>query len=197
MGSPDSTNGRDGAWEQAQANQGLSATTMAYDSWRQNDPGMNTEGWKPISFSQAVKAMRIEFDGNYTIDGLYVLHIYCRKAALQTPDDLVWLDVANGDQEYIRPQDFGDRAAGSSQTHQVKLQNTSGTKTANNITITVNHADFLIGWNGNTWTNILTIDSLAPAAKSNVIWIKNTTPSPPTTLGPKRTPLTAQAASWT
>ncbi|MEN6480906.1 MAG: hypothetical protein ABFD29_01835 [Anaerolineaceae bacterium] len=193
QGSSDTTNGLDGTWN--------NATVTAYppaanelDSWRKS--------FKAISGCNGVKAIRFKCSADawqsaYWV-GLYVLHIYGTKTSGQTPEDILFLDAENSDAEYAIPQDFGDRPAATSITHQFKIKNAHPTETANNVILTVTDPDDIvrISTNGTNWVTSITLSSLSANTKSSVMYIKCETPVPPTPLGPKRGFISVTVGSW-
>jgi hypothetical protein len=193
QGSADTTNGLDGTWN--------NATVAAYppaanelDSWRKS--------FKALSGCDGVKAIRFKCTndawGSAYWGGLYVLHIYGTKTSGQTPEDILFLDAENSDAEYAIPQDFGDRPAATSVTHQIKIKNAHASKTANNVVMTVVDPDDIvrISDDGTNWVTSKTIASLASNTKSAVIYLKCETPVPPTPLGPKRGYIYVTVGSW-
>lgn len=194
-GSANSTNGLDGNWVSASAPSGLNNNTRVTDSWRKG--GSGGEGWQFTALS-SVNVVRVRFTvGGTSSIYLETLHLYGDKKAGQTPDDILFLDAEAGDAPFTANLDFGDRPAGTSFTRQIKIQNSSLTKTANDITVSCVHADWLISWDEITWATSLDAGDLIPEAKSPIIYVKNTTPPPPTTLGPKRVCITVQVVAWT
>jgi hypothetical protein len=187
-GSSDSTNGLDGTWETASAPNGYNSWPGDFDNWRKNI--------KPVSFTQAVRVIRVKFA---FFTHVIVLHVYGHKATGETPDDISFLDAEAADAEFTTPLDFGDRPAGTSVQRQIKIKNASTTKTANNVNLYVEDpADIVrIAWsNAGPWQTTLNIASLAAGAKSNVIYVKCETPAPPTPLGPRRAPIRVSVGSW-
>jgi len=129
---------------------------------------------------------------------VYALHIYGMKAAGEVMNDLLFLDDdASGDPEFIRDLDFGDRPEGTTATHRIKLYNSSTTKTANNVTLSLIDQDFLFSMDeGATWVTGTTITSLAPETASASIIVKNTIPPPTQMLGPRSPRIEALIGSW-
>ena len=193
--SADSTNGLDGTWIDATLPNGAIPTVMMDDDqWR--------DSIQPCTFSEAVKVIRIRYsvtdynDENYV--RIYAIHIYGVKAAGQVPDDILFLDDdVSGDPEFIRDLDFGDRPEGTTVTHRIKLFNSSTTKIANNLTLSLIDADFTFSMDeGATWVTGATITSLAPQGTSSSIIIKNTIPPPTQLLGPRAPRLEVTIGSW-
>ena len=195
-GSADSTNGLDGTWINATLPNGAIPSNLTDDDvWR--------DSIQPCTFSEAIKVLRIRyyapFDGvDYSRIYIYALHIYGVKAAGEVPDDILFLDDdVSGDPEFIRDLDFGDRPEGTTITHRIKLFNSSTTKIANNLTLTLIDVDFTFSMDeGATWVTGATITSLAPQGMSSSILIKNTIPPPPQMLGPRAPRFEVTIGSW-
>jgi hypothetical protein len=121
---------------------------------------------QPCTFSEAIKVLRVRYYAPYAGAGdsscvyIYGLHIYGVKAAGEVPDDILFLDDdASGDPEFIRDLDFGDRPEGTTMTHRIKLFNSSTTKIANNLTLSLIDTDFTFSMDeGATW--LLALPSL-------------------------------------
>ena len=195
-GSADSTNGLDGTWINATLPNGAIPVNMVDDDvWR--------DSIQPCTFSEAIKVLRVRYFAPFGgISGsrvfIYALHIYCVKAEGEIPDDILFLDDdASGDPEFIRDLDFGDRPEGTTVTHRIKLRNSSTTKIANNLTLSLIDADFTFSMDeGVTWVTGATITSLAPQGVSNSILIKNTIPPPTQMLGPRAPRFEVTIGSW-
>ena len=195
-GSADSTNGLDGTWINATLPNGSIPVNMIDDDvWR--------DSIQPCTFSEAIKVLRVRYFSSYGGIGgsrvyIYALHIYGVKAAGEVPDDILFLDDdASGDPEFIRDLDFGDRPEGTTVTHRIKLLNSSTTKIANNLTLSLIDVDFSFSMDeGATWVTGATITSLAPQGTSSSILIKNTIPPPTQMLGPRAPRFEVTIGSW-
>ena len=195
-GSADSTNGLDGTWINATLPNGSVPVNMIDDDvWR--------DSIQPCTFSEAIKVLRVRYFSSYGGIGgsrvyIYALHIYGVKAAGEVPDDILFLDDdASGDPEFIRDLDFGDRPEGTTVTHRIKLLNSSTTKIANNLTLSLIDVDFSFSMDeGATWVTGATITSLAAQGVSNSILIKNTIPPPTQMLGPRAPRFEVTIGSW-
>ncbi len=195
-GSADSTNGLDGTWINATLPNGAIPLNMIDDDvWR--------DSIQPCTFSEAIKVLRVRYfapydNGDYSRVFIYALHIYGVKAAGEVPDDILFLDDdASGDPEFIRDLDFGDRQEGTTVTHRIKLRNSSTTKIANNLTLSLIDADFTFSMDeGATWVTGATITSLAPQGTSSSILIRNTIPPPTQMLGPRAPRFEVTIGSW-
>lgn len=195
-GSADSTNGLDGTWINATLPNGSIPVNMVDDDvWR--------DSIQPCTFSEAIKVLRVRYFAPFGgISGsrvtIYALHIYGVKAEGEIPDDILFLDDdASGDPEFIRDLDFGDRPEGTTVTHRIKLRNSSMTKIANNLTLSLIDVDFTFSMDeGATWVTGATITSLAPQGTSNSILIRNTIPPPTQMLGPRAPRFEVTIGSW-
>ena len=195
-GSVDSTNGLNGTWINATLPNGAIPPNMIdNDVWR--------DSIQPCIFSEAIKVLRIRYfapyvNGDYSRVHIYALHIYGVKAEGEVPDDILFLDDdASGDPEFIRDLDFGDRPEGTTVTHRIKLFNSSTTKIANNLTLSLIDVDFTFSLDeGTTWVTGATITSLSPQGVSNSILIKNTIPPPTQMLGPRAPRFEVTIGSW-
>lgn len=189
-GSTDTGNGNDGTWEAATLPEGTPCFNApnAY-TWR--------TFIRTVSFSGPIKALRLKFlDGH---GGGYDpimrnIHIYGKKAAGETPDDIIFCDV-NGN-ELTALKDWGDRPEGSTLIDTIYFKNVSATKSANNINLSINHADFRISLDQTSWYTSLDFVSLASGTISVPIYVKNTIGSHPQTLGPRAAELVAAIGSW-
>jgi len=186
-GSTDSTNGLDGTWETATLTGGV-PTLVNYFNWR--------AAVKPVSFTGGKSAIRMPINLDNSRP-MVIIHLYGEKAAGQTPDDILFLDPTASDAEFTAPMDFGDVPLGSTTVKTFKVQNASATKTANTINIQCNDSDFAISTDGVTYVTTINIASLASGAKSSVMYLRNTTPSPGARLGPRFARTVVTVGSWT
>jgi len=195
-GSADSTNGLDGTWINGTLPNGaISKAMLDNDQWR--------DDIQPCTFSEAIKVLRLLYSGGYQYAEdasvqIYALHVYGIKAGGEIPDDILFLDDdESGDPEFIRDLDFGDRPEGTTVTHRIKLRNSSATKIANNLTLSLIDVDFTFSMDeGATWVTGATITSLAPQGTSSSILIKNTIPPPAQMLGPRAPRFEVTIGSW-
>ena len=195
-GSADSTNGLDGTWINATLPNGaIPKIMMDTDQWR--------DGIQPCTFSEAIKVLRLRYSGGYESAkysnvNIYALHIYGIKAEGEIPDDILFLDDdASGDPEFNRDLDFGDRPEGTTVTHRIKLRNSSTTKIANNLTLSLIDVDFTFSMDeGVTWVTGATITSIAAQGVSGSIIVKNTIPPPTQMLGPRAPRFEVTIGSW-
>lgn len=194
-GSNDSTNGLDGTWTQAvpDAGWGNNTDSPAFDAWRYPSSGT-------FPNDAAFKVWRVRWDGagyDFEQGGLRICHLYGHPEAGSQSDFLEWVDT--GGQPLSLDLIFGAVPAGTSSILGAALVNRSTTKTAQNITITVDDPDDIIriGWSSNgPWELSLTISSLAPGEQSATIYVKAEPPAPPTPLKPHRAPILASVGAW-
>jgi len=195
-GSPDSTNGLDGTWISATLPNGAIPKNMTDDDvWR--------DSIQPCSFSEPVKVLRVSY---YTMTGygdmgymrLYALHVYGNKAIGELPEDILFLDDdSDGDPEFLRDMDWGDRPEGTTILRRIRLFNSSPTKIASSLNLSIIDPDFLFSMNeGETWITGTTITSIAPLSKSSSILIKNVIPPPTQLLGPRAPRFEVTIGEW-
>ena len=192
QGSADTTNGLDGTWTNATVAEYPPAVNDL-DSWRKSI--------KAVSNLDGVKAIRFTWTLIWTeaFYALLIQHLYGHKTAGQTVDDILFLDAEDGDAEFAIPLDFGDRSAGTSVQHQIKIKKASPTLTASTITLTVEDANDLIRISDSSsgpWNTTKVIASLAANTASSVIYIKCETPAAPTPLGPQKPLIGVTVGSW-
>ena len=191
-GSSDSTNGLDGTWETASWTPVSPEPATQSDQWR--------SGIRTVSFTGAKRVARLDVPGVGGAGGppvMSIIHWYGKKAAGQTPDDILFLNGNAAYAEFAAPADFGDRPLGTTSTWTWKVQNASATKTANTINLQCNDSDFTISTDGVTWVATINIASLAAGASSGVMYIRNTTPNPGGALGPRFARIVCTVASYT
>ena len=194
-GSNDSVNGLDGTWETP--SYGSGTPDYSYDSmdnWRSKI--------KPISFTGGKRIWRRQWlcaGGIGDVIGyLVATHIYGKKVAGQTPDDIIYIDFDTTGLEFTAPEDFGDRPLGTTVIRQFKVKNASATKTANNINLQLNDADFVMSDNAaGPWVATWNIVSLIAGASSVTLYTKNTTPPPGNPLGPRFARIVTTVGSYT
>lgn len=191
QGSVDSTNGLDGTWTNATMPNGYPPSTPDLDGWRKNI--------KAITGFSGVKAIRFKSPRASLFKGIYVLHLYGKKTAGQTPRDILFLDAENSDAEFAIPLDFADRPAGTSVIRQIKVKNVDPALTASTLVVEVvdpvdniRVSDSASG----PWVTSKTFTSLAPNTASSIIYVKCETATPPTPLGPMRAPIKATVGAW-
>jgi hypothetical protein len=190
QGSNDTTNGVDGTWETASLGNGQGVGYAQLDGFRAYI--------KAISLTGGKRAIRFALQANVNGLNLVLLHLYGRKAAGQTPDDIIFIDHdTTPGVEYAAAEDFGDRPLGTTVVRQFRVKNASTTKTANTINIQANDSDFTISTDGTTWVVTINIASLAALAESATMYIRNTTPAPGSLLGPRFAEVVAIVGSWT
>lgn len=182
QGSNDTANGLDGTWETASLPAGVPpAGTSPSDLWR--------TGIKAISFTGTKKTVRVNWSGTTggTSGQVIVLHLYGEKDATWTPHDLVFIDHdTTPGAAFQSPEDFGDRPLGTSVVREFRIKNVSATRTATNVNLQCNDSDFTIASApGGPWVVTIVIPSLGPGVESATLYLRNTTPAPGATLGPR------------
>lgn len=190
QGSTDTTNGVDGTWEDAVFS--LPAIGPSLDNWRSKV--------FPVSFSGPMKEVRIGMYSRLTSPwstlSINALHLYGRKAAGQTPDDILFTDI-NGN-EITSVTDWGDQPEGTEELWWFKLKNASTTKIANAVNLQLNHADFSIALSPDgPWVAVLDITSIAANSLSSTIYVRNKLGPPLLTLGPRQARCIVTVGSWT
>lgn len=186
QGSNDTTNGMDGTWETAVFPSGK---PFAYN------PGMYywREGIKPISFSTTYKVIR--FRASHGYGGVRYVHLYGRKAAMETPDDILFCDPAGNEKTALK--DWGDRPEGTTVIDSFKLKNSSTTKIASNVNLQLNHGDLSLSFSEEgPWTATLDITSIAPGSLSSTLYVRHTLGGPPLILGPRAGRCIVTVGSW-
>lgn len=187
-GSNDSTNGLDGVWETASMSGGYPAPVNNF-SWR--------DGVKPVSFSESKKILRLRWGASDYESDVQNIHLYGRKAAGETPDDILFCDASTG-AEKTALMDWGDQPEGTTEIDSFKVKNASASKIANDINLQLNHDDFLLAWSPDgPWTATLDIATLGVGALSNTIYVRNKLGPPLLILGPYAARVIASVGSWT
>jgi hypothetical protein len=158
---------------------------------------------QPCTFSEPIKVLRVRYyaqadSGSWQRIYVYALHIYGVKASGELPEDIIFLDDdTSGDPEFIRDMDWGDRQEGTTIMKRIKLFNSSTTKIAHNLSLSLIDTDLLFSMDeGITWITGATITSLAPQGTSASIIVKNTIPPPTQLLGPRAPRFEVTIGSW-
>lgn len=188
-GSVDSTNGLDGAWEAGVMSGGYPVHENDF-SWR--------SGIKTVSFSGPIKVLQIGLPVDSVYNTRYkIMHLYGRKAAGETPDDIQFCNTSTG-AEKTALMDWGDQPEGTTEIDSFKVKNASASKIANDINLQLNHADFLLSWSADgPWTSVLDIATLGVGALSNTVYVRNKLEPPLLLLGPYAARVIASVDSWT
>lgn len=188
-GSVDSTNGLDGTWEAGVMSGGYPVHENNF-SWR--------SGIKTVSFSGPIKVLQIGLPADIVFDTIYkIMHLYGRKAAGETPDDIQFCNTSTGT-EKTALMDWGDRPEGTTLIDSFKAKNASASKIANNVNLQLNHSDFLLSWSPDgPWTATLDIATLGVGALSNTVYVRNKLEPPLLILGPYAARVIASVGSWT
>ncbi len=191
QGSNDTTNGADGTWETATFPNGVPVISNNYNSWWRLSQ-------KAVSLSTSYQSirMRLSTEGSSScVPELRKIHLYGTKAAGETPDDLVFCETDGT--EITAVNDFQDRPEASTAYDSFKIKNVSPDKTATTVNVNVTHTDFLLSLSETgPWTANVDIASIAPAALTDTIYIKNELGQPPLTLGPKAARVVTTIGSW-
>jgi hypothetical protein len=190
QGSNDTTNGADGTWETASLGSTTPDVARSVDGWRAHIYSVSLTGPKRVI------RLALASDSNLSVTPV-LLHLYGRKAAGQTPDDILFLDGLNSYAEFAAPEDFGDVPLATTTVRTFKVKNGSATHTANSINLQCNDADFAISTDNVTWVATINIASLAAGASSGVMYVRNTSPAIGSPLGPRFARIVATVASYT
>lgn len=185
--SPNTTNGLDGTWYAAGMPNGYNANTMNFDSWR--------SGFKIMTGVSGATALRMHATlSGYKIVNVYILHLYGKKTAGQTPNDILFLDAEAGDMEFPVPLEFGDLRTNTFLVRQIKVKNSSATLTANAIVLTVldPSTHITISVDNVNYGTTQNVGNLAPGASSVVYYVKCLLGVAPQPLGPDRAPISAE-----
>lgn len=197
-GSNDTTDGVNGTWERAtiDTTQGQAiyntVSTTNYDPqswWREPaNTTFTTSGFKVV---------RAYFRFS-RYQAVYNIHIYGNKATGETPDDIVFLE-SDGVTEYNTLHDYGAVEEGTITTTTTYIKNTSSTKTANSIDISLDGKDssnFTISTDGTTFGTTANITNLGAGA-TQVLYVKNNVGDPPQILNPRNVYVQVSVGSWT
>lgn len=191
QGSNDTTNGVDGTWEP------FTYTEADVLKWKPSETDWRTPGALTPPAGGA-SFLTIRFRITITdYPQLRNVHLYGRKSAGETPQDIVFLQ--SDTTEYTALHDFGSVTEGQVYTIDVYAKNTSPTQTANSITIATGgtYASTLqLSLDDSAYTASVAIPSLAPGA-SQLIKVRNTVGNSPQRLLPRSAYIHATVTSWT
>lgn len=188
--STDTTNGQDGTWSTI-------ANPFIFDNGDSIDvsPGYRSN-IQPINAPNII-ALRMGL--GYSIRAF---HLYGSIATTESPDRLRIVDLSGDD---IAAQfDFGDIRQRNNVTKQFKVINNSATKTANNITVTLDTnpdasptliGQYQLSTDNTAFANAINIGTLAPGASSGALYVRDTI-SATAQLGPWAVRLIASANTW-
>lgn len=186
QGSNDTTNGLDGTWETASVPAGVPEYVSNF-SWR--------DGIKPVSFTGPKQTVRWSYTGgsSNTTGAPAIGHIYGEAGGGEMTHDLIFIDHDDTPgAEFTAPEDFGDQPLGTTVVRQFRIKNTSATRTAEDINLQCNDADFTIAEAaGGPWVVTINIASLGPGAESATFYSRCTTPAPGAPLQPRFSRITA------
>lgn len=178
-GSNDTTNGLDGTWETASLPGGAPGFVDSF-SWR--------SGIAVVSFTGPKKNVRIvNAPSNSNNQIVQMLHLYGEPAAAAMAHDLIFLDPDLGaGVAFPAPEDFGDQPLGTTVIRPFRVKNTSASRTATNINLQCNDADFAIGESAvGPWVVTINVLSLGPGVESATLYTRCTTPAPGAPLKPR------------
>jgi hypothetical protein len=178
-GSNDTANGLDGTWETASL-PGGSPVRVDNFSWR--------SGIELISLTGPKKNLRIQVHGSAGGNNkVTISHLYGEAAVGAMTHDLIFIDHDDTPGvEYAAPEDFGDQPLGTTVVRQFRIKNTSASRTATNLSVQCNDADFAIAESGSgPWVATIGIASLAAGAESATLYVRCTTPAPGSALKPR------------
>jgi hypothetical protein len=180
-GSNDTANGMDGTWETASLPGGSPQWPDDF-AWRSHIV--------PVSFAGPKQTVRFEWIGSATGNRqgqIRILHCYGEAAATAMAHDLVFIDHDDTPGvEFTAPEDFGDQPLGTTVVRQFRVKNTSASKTATNINLQLNDADFAMAESASgPWVVTIDIASLGPGAESSTLYVRCTTPAPGSALRPR------------
>ncbi len=197
QGSNDTTNGWDGTWTNATMPDGYNNNTHDDDTWRRGGSESANVGWQRVQNLNGFKTFRFYTAGGAGSPSSYIniIHLYGKKSAGETADDLVFLDAESSDAEFSAPIDFGDQRYNSTSVYRFKIKNTSATKTCSNIHIDCTHETFEISSDGVNYGDTLDIASLAPNTASGTLYVRSILPSTGA-VGPIRFPITLSGYSF-
>jgi hypothetical protein len=180
-GSNDTANGIDGTWETASLPGGGPVYSGVFDQWR--------NGIKAVSFTGPKKTIRFWNNGasGSGASNWGTIHLYGEAAAGAMAHDLVFLDPDLGaGVAFPAPEDFGDQPLGTTVVRPFRIKNTSASRTATNLNIQCNDADFAIGESASgPWVVTINIASLAAGAETATLYVRCTTPAPGAPLAPR------------
>ena len=187
------TNGRDGTWTQQIASAAQTGTVPA--TYRTSIISTAVSSIRGVRLAQAGTA-------GTNAQVLAGEHLYGEISPGQTPDRLLWIDVATG-LEFTAAVDYGNVPRGSSRDRNLRLRNNSAALTANTIQYTAESLYLASGsWytftlpGGSTFQSTRQVASLAPATSSGIIVARQVVPNTET-LGLHAGRMFATVATWT
>lgn len=185
-GSADTSNGLDGTWTPA-VFQAQTEVMMSPGETKWRTHTFTT------SFPSPVKVVRIRI--RIYSEPLRALHLYGRKYAGQTPDDLAFC-FADG-QEMTALAEWGDLPEGTTEVRSYKIKNLSQNKMALEVNLQLNHEHYTMAWSASgPWQSVLDLASIAPASTSATFYVRCLIPPPLQALGPFNGRIIATVGSW-
>ena len=124
--SADTTQGRDGTWNNQVAD--LTNWTFTYVNFRDEIVSLAVATEKGIRVAWA--------RGSTSLNGIASIHLYGVISPGETPDRILFLDTLAADAVFTKVLDFGDVPRGQTQTRTFKIKNNSSTYTINTIQVT-------------------------------------------------------------
>jgi len=191
--STDTSTGIDGTWNNVGSTGTLSSSAAGGDWWRSTTPATLT------SNNTGIRGIRFTSFGSSNLFHQNV-YIWGTKHSGQTADDIIFLE-SDGTTEWPNDDDWGDVAAGSpAVTHTYYVKNTSGTKTANTITVKASGSDsskWTVSLDNVSFASSKSISSLAAGA-TQIVYFKFTPPAGASgVFRPNAAYLEADVTSWT
>lgn len=188
--SANTTNGQDGTWSTI-------ANPFVFDNGDNIDvsPGYRSN----IQLVNVPNIIAVRWG-----QGLYIraFHLYGSIATTESPDRLRIVDVSGND--IVAQFDYGDIRQRNNVTKQFKVVNNSSTKTANNITVSLDTnpdasptliGQYQLSTDNTSFANAINIGTLAPGASSATLYVRDTV-SATAQLGPWALRLIASANTW-
>lgn len=189
--STNTTNGQDGTWTTVVPNPYVYTNGNSIPVAPTYRTTITTVNWV------AVSAVRFNIS-----DIVWALHLYGSIPTTNSPDRLRIVDLSNND---IAAQlDFSDIRQRNNITKQFKVVNNSSTKTANNITVSLDTnpdaspsliGQYQLSTDNTAYANAINIGTLAPGASSATLYVRDTV-SATAQLGPWALRLIASANTW-
>lgn len=167
--SSDTTNGQDGTWVTRMASFAVSAT--GNNGWyRSNINGLAVSNVKAIRFNAAYSQ--------------YSFHIYGKPSGGQNPDRFIFWHASLNQElapNALDPGDHGDVTRGQTYNMSFRIKNNSATKTATNLTLSIEALTdnsppvvnmYTLSYEGGAYGANSTVPSLAPGAISGVFTLR-------------------------
>lgn len=193
--SNNTSNGVDGTWTTVTNISTFQLSSVLVPDFRNNI--------YPLSLTN-VTALRLSNvnEGATTPRGFGNIQLYGSIPTTNSPDRLRIVDLSNN--AIAAQLDFGDIRQRNNVTKQFKVVNNSSTKTANNITVTLDVrtdtsptliGQYQLSTDNTAFANAINIGTLAPGASSGTLYVRDTV-SATAQLGPWALKLIASANTW-